>query len=190
MSNKQCIKLNSPKIPPIIPTYTGSNIRPAFLKKYHYLLLTSLNGVHQNLRYHPESDALYHSLQVFQHAHKACSDPELWAAALLHDIGKAVSASNHAEIGAQKLEGLLSSRVVWLVRHHLHLLIAPKRTRRWLHNTPQLNDLELLRNWDLNGRSPYATVITPFDAIDILMQHFSALQFRSNMAYYYENKEL
>ncbi len=190
MSNKQGVRTSSQKFPPIIPTYPVSDIQPAFLKKHLYLLLTSLSGVRQSRYYHPEGDALYHSLQVFQHAHQACADPELWVAALLHDVGKAVSTHNHAEIGAQKLECLLSSRIVWLVRHHLHLLIAPKRTRRWLRNAPQLHDLELLRAWDLKGRSPYATVVAPLDAINILMRHLITIRFHGDIAYYYENKEL
>jgi len=174
----------------IFTTAHADSLSAAFVKKHLDFLLTSLDGVHQHPRYHPEGDALYHSLQVFQLAHSACNDPQLWAAALLHDIGKAVSTPDHAQIGADELEGLLSSRIVWLVRHHLHLLVAPKRTRRWLRNTPQLRELELLRAWDLKGRSPIVSVITPKDAIDILMMHTSSILPSSDAAYYYENKAL
>ncbi len=163
---------------------------PQFLKKHLHFLLSSLEGVDQNPRYHPEGDALYHSLQVFQLAHRACTDPELWGAALLHDIGKTVSTPNHAEIGANELEGLLSSRIVWLIRHHLHLLQAPRRTRRWLRNTPQLYELELLRCWDLKGRSPYATIITPKEAIELLVRHSSIILASHKATNYYKNKPL
>ncbi len=174
MRKKQCININSALLEKPISQTDSNDL--FLLKKHLYFLLTSLDGVYQNPRYHPEGDALYHSLQVFQLAYKNCSDPELWAAALLHDIGKAESTSNHAQIGANELEGILSPRIVWLIRHHLHLLTAPKRTRSQLHNTPQLRDLELLRKWDLKGRSPLATVITPKDAINILIKHYSSLQ--------------
>jgi putative nucleotidyltransferase with HDIG domain len=161
-----------------------------FLKKHLYFLLTSLDGVRQGLRYHPEGDVLYHSLQVFQLSLQACDDCELWAAALLHDIGKAVSTPQHADIGADELEGLLSPRIVWLVRHHLHLLVAPKLTRRWLRNTPQLRELELLHAWDLDGRLPNASVIQPKEAINILMEHASVIMAGTKPVFYYQNKLL
>jgi len=171
MRKKKCINIAPAKIEnPIVQANTC--VPPDFLKEHLYLLLTSLDGVRQNPRYHPEGDVLYHSLQVFQLAHKACTDPELWAAALLHDIGKAVNTSDHAKIGANELEGILSPHTVWLIRHHLDLLTAPRRTRRQLHNTPQLRDLELLRAWDLKGRSPHATVMAPKEAINILIRHY------------------
>jgi len=161
-----------------------------FLKKHLHFLLTSLDGVRQSPRYHPERDALYHSLQVFQLALQASNDPELRAAALLHDIGKAVSTPNHAEIGADELEGLLSPRIVWLIRHHLHLLVEPRLTRRWLRNTPQLRELELLRTWDMNGRLPDATVMTPREAINILMKQSSVILSHNDFSFYYKNKPL
>jgi len=179
------LKTSIPNIP-----QTDNHCLPTFLKKHLYFLLTSLDGVRQHPRYHPEGDALYHSLQVFQLAHHACDDPALWAAALLHDIGKKRNTHHHAQIGADELEGLLSPRIVWLIRHHLHLLIAPKRTRRWLRNTPQLRELDLLRAWDLKGRSRHTTVMTPTEAINILMKHHSPLLHRSDSTDYYENKVL
>ncbi len=193
MRNQQCININpllAAKPVTLISQYENTDNLSLFLEKELYSLLTALQGVRQHPRYHPEVDALYHSLQVFQLAHKACDDPELWAVALLHDIGKAVNSQKHAQIGADELEGLLSPRIVWLIRHHLHLLKAPRRTRHWLRNTPQLRELERLRAWDLKGRSPHATVITPLKAIDILMKHSKSLLFHSDTAYYYENQEL
>jgi len=186
MRKKKCINIALAKTEnPIVQANTCDP--PDFLKEHLYLLLTSLDGVRQNPRYHPEGDALYHSLQVFQLAHKACTDPELGAAALLHDIGKAVSTPDHAEIGANELEGILSPHTVWLIRHHLDLLTAPRRTRHRLHNTPQLRDLELLRAWDLKGRSPHATVMAPKEAINILIRHYFSQPLR-NTAYRYPEK--
>jgi hypothetical protein len=52
-------------------------------------LLLGLDGVRQDPRYHPEGDALFHSLQAFELARRETSDRALWAAALLHDVGKA-----------------------------------------------------------------------------------------------------
>lgn len=130
---------------------------------YLWELLTALEGVRQNPRHHPEGDALYHSLQVFEHARRATPDPELWAAALLHDVGKAVALREHAQIGAELLEGCVPGRVVWLVRHHMDLLYRPRRTRRKLRGRPELVALEQLRRWDVAGRCPNAWVM-PLDA--------------------------
>ncbi len=134
-------------------------------------LLTSLHGVRQSKRHHPEGDALFHSLQVFEAALADTSDGELLAAALLHDIGKAISAPEHAHIGAQLLKPHLSDRVVWLVAHHMDLLHHPRRTRRKLRRDPRLRELEALRRWDLAGRDPYARTMLPSDAIDLMMDH-------------------
>ncbi|MCB9755621.1 MAG: HD domain-containing protein [Myxococcales bacterium] len=139
-------------------------------------LLTDLRGVMQDPRYHPERDALYHSLQTFQLAHRATDDRQLWATALLHDVGKAFAPREHERAGARALEGLVAPRVVWLVEHHLDLLRHPRRTRRRYRGDPRLRDLELLRRWDLGGRDPRARVLSPRAAIAILMRDPHSLQ--------------
>lgn len=131
-------------------------------------LLRALDGVRQSPKYHPEGDALFHSLQVFELATRATPDRVLWAAALLHDVGKAVDGPLHDEVGADLLEGLVCDGAVWLVRHHLDLLRDRRLTRRRLHGTAALRDLELLRRWDLGGRDPRARVMDVDDALALL----------------------
>lgn len=128
-------------------------------------LLLALDGVQQDPRWHPERDALYHSLQAFDLARRDSDDRALWAAALFHDVGKALGSADHAEVGADLLDGLLAPRVVWLVRHHLDLLDAPAATKRRLRGTKELADLQRLRRWDVGGRSPFASVLSPDAAI-------------------------
>jgi hypothetical protein len=137
-------------------------------------LLLALDGVRQDPRWHPEGDALFHSLQAFDLARRDSPDRALWAAALLHDVGKALGSADHAEVGADLLEGLVAPRVVWLVRHHLDLLDAPGATKRRHRGSPVLVDLQRLRRWDVRGRSPYATVITPDAALAILFEEGTA----------------
>ena len=137
-------------------------------RELHDLLL-ALDGVAQPARYHPEGDALFHSLQVFELARRESSDRVLWAAALLHDVGKAEDGRSHDCLGAELLEELVCPRIVWLVRHHLDLLREPRLTRRRLRGTSELHDLELLRRWDLGGRRPDATVLEPEDALELLL---------------------
>ncbi len=133
-----------------------------------FSLLDALDGVQQSPKYHPEGDALFHSLQVFELAMNATEDRVLWAAALFHDVGKAIDGPLHDEVGADLLEGLLPDRAVWLVRHHLDLLKDPRRTRRRWLGTLELLDLERLRKWDLGGRNPHARVMTIENAFDLL----------------------
>src|SRR5262245_35359085 len=133
-------------------------------------LLLALSGVRQSPRHHPEGDALYHSLQTFDLARRETDDRTLWAAALLHDVGKAVGSAGHDESGADLLDGLVAPRVVWLVRHHLDLLEIPGATKRRLRGTRALADLGRLRRWDVGGRNPTATVMSPEAAIALLLE--------------------
>jgi exopolyphosphatase/pppGpp-phosphohydrolase len=134
-------------------------------------LLLALDGVRQDPRWHPEGDALYHSLQAFDLSRRETADRELWTAALLHDVGKALGSEDHAEAGADLLEGLVTPRVIWLVRHHLDLLHAPQATKRRLRGTPELADLQRLRRWDVGGRSPLASVLPPDAALAAIFDH-------------------
>lgn len=120
-------------------------------------LLEALDGVEQDPFWHPEGDALFHSLQVYDHARSETQDRELWAAALLHDVGKGLDSPHEAE-GERLLRDSMPERVTWLVRHHLDLLRDPSRTRRRLRGTARLRDLEQLRRWDEAGRDPSALV--------------------------------
>jgi len=132
------------------------------------LLLTPLEKIAQNPAYHPEGDALFHSLQVFDLARRATADRVLWAAALFHDVGKAVDGPLHDEVGADLLTGLLCPRAVWLVRHHLDLLEDARGARRRFRGVPAMRELELLRRWDVGGRDPRARTLSLEEAFDHL----------------------
>ena len=133
-----------------------------------FSLLAALDGIEQSRKWHPEGDALFHSLQVFELAMRATDDRVLWVASLFHDVGKAIDGPLHDEVGADLLEGFIPDRAVWLVRHHLDLSKDPRRTRQTWLGTPELLDLERLRKWDLGGRKPGARVMTIENAFDLL----------------------
>lgn len=135
----------------------------------------ALDGVTQSPKYHPEGDALTHSLQVFDHAHRRHPDPRLWLAALVHDVGKALDGPAHDALGATLLDGLVAPPIVTLVRHHLDLLKAPAQTRRRWRHVPLLRALEALRRFDLAGRVVGASTRTPAEALDLLRPHLSLL---------------
>lgn len=131
-------------------------------------MLRALDGVRQDPHYHPEGDALTHTLQVFDHARRHSEDPVLIAAALLHDVGKALTGRDHDVEGAALLDGLVHPRVVYLVEHHLDLLRAPGVTRKRMKNSSQLRDLELLRRCDVGGRVPGAAAPSMREALRFL----------------------
>jgi hypothetical protein len=138
------------------------------------LRLAPLEGVKQNTKYHPEGDALFHSLQVFE---RACEvrpyDEEFLLAALLHDVGKAIDPANHVAAAVEAVRGAVTERTLWLIEHHMDLLVQRERglsarARRALERSKYLDDLKLLREVDDAGRVPGAVVGTVDEALDYL----------------------
>lgn len=142
------------------------------LKNYLLNTLYDLADVEQHPRYHPEGNALYHSLQVFDLAYQRCNDPIIHAAALFHDIGKAIDSKTHAKIGSDMLEGIFNSEVRFLILHHLDLLTAPSRTRAKYSAQPILAKLELLRTFDTGGRDPYTETRSPEEAVTLVLKDY------------------
>ncbi len=145
------------------------------IRQYLICLLEDLQYVEETSIHHPESDALFHSLQVYQLALAQSNDPHLHCAALLHDIGKSMDYPNHADVGADAIECYLSPKIVWLIRHHLDLLTRQKRTRRQWKGSKRLIDLEKLRRWDLQGRDVNAEVMCVTAAVDMLLRHYPVI---------------
>lgn len=72
-------------------------------------LLLPLESAQQNPEWHPEGDALYHSLQVFERARDVLPyDEEFLLAALLHDVGKGIDPSDHVGAALLALEGVVT----------------------------------------------------------------------------------
>lgn len=124
---------------------------------YEWLLLP-LENVKQSPKYHPEGDALYHSLQVYD---LACDhqpyDEEFLLAALLHDVGKAIDPRDHVRAGLEALDGLITERTAWLIEHHMSAQRIKDgelgaRARRRLRQSESYDDLLLLARCDREGR--------------------------------------
>ena len=82
-------------------------------------LLLPLELVRQSPKSHPEGDALYHSLQVFDLARDELPyDEEFLLAALLHDVGKGIDPKDHVAAGLEALETVITPRSYWLIDHH------------------------------------------------------------------------
>lgn len=138
------------------------------------LLLEPLAETKQSPRHHPEGDALYHSLQVFLLAYEDRPwDAEFLLAALLHDVGKAIDPADHVAAGVEALEGLVTERTLWLVRHHMdahHLRdrTAGHRASKRLRSHPDFDDLQRLGELDRAGRRRGVAVPTVDQALAMI----------------------
>ena len=136
------------------------------------LLLLPLEAVKQSNRYHPEGDALYHSLQVFELARAARPfDEEFLLAALLHDVGKAIDPTGHVAAALESLDGLVTERTLFLIEHHMDAHAARQgtlgaRARRRLAESDDYDDLLLLSELDQAGRRRGAAVCTVDEALE------------------------
>ena len=125
----------------------------------HYAsLLYPLESVNLSPERHPEKDALYHSLQVFQLAmDERPYDEEFLLAALLHDVGKAIDPQNHVDAGLEALADHITERTALLIQqHHLgHQYLdctLGVRARRRLEADPNFEELLVLAECDKRGR--------------------------------------
>jgi predicted nucleotidyltransferase len=138
------------------------------------MLLAPLAEVQQLPAVHPEGDALYHSLQAFELARDECPyDEELITAALLHDVGKAIDLHDHVAAGLEALEGSLTERAEFLIRHHMDAqalrsgTLGNKVAQR-LRASEWYDDLMLLRNIDDGARQRGVVVSTIEQAMEFL----------------------
>lgn len=137
-------------------------------------LLLPLENVKQNLKYHPEGDALYHSLQVFDRARDELPyDEEFLLAALLHDIGKGIDPHDHVASGLEALEGVIPERTRWLIEHHMlaHAIVDQTighRAHRRLRESEYYEDLLLLEKCDRGGRQRGIETSELDEALDYL----------------------
>jgi hypothetical protein len=137
-------------------------------------LLLPLENVKQNLAWHPEGDALYHSLQVFDLARdESPYDEELLLAALLHDVGKGIDPCDHVASGLEALDGTISDRTHWLIEHHMSAHQISDRTighraHVRLRESEYYDDLLLLGRCDRGGRRPGVNAPELDDALDYI----------------------
>jgi hypothetical protein len=139
-------------------------------------LLAPLEGVKQSAKWHPEGDALYHSLQVFELARlERPWDEEFLLAALLHDVGKAIDPSDHVVAALLALDGTITGRTEFLIAHHMdahayHDGTLGARARARLQQHEDFEDLMLLRECDRNGRVSGAPVPEVKEVLDYLRE--------------------
>ena len=139
-----------------------------------YSLLLPLENVKQDIQYHPEGDALYHSLQVYDLACDANPwDEEFLLAALLHDVGKGIDPYDHVAAGVEAIEDFVTERTLWLVEHHmlahkLHDRTIGARKRKRLQENENFDDLVLLGRCDREGRKQGIETTELEDALEYI----------------------
>lgn len=138
------------------------------------VLLLPLENVKQNPVWHPEGDALYHSLQVYDLAcNQSPYDEEFLLAALLHDVGKAIDPHDHVNAGVEAVQEFVTDRTLWLIKHHmlaheLHDRTIGARARNRLARHEYYDDLVLLGECDRAGRKCGIEVTDVDDALDYI----------------------
>jgi predicted nucleotidyltransferase len=139
-------------------------------------LLLPLENVKQSPKWHPEGDALYHSLQVFDLARDELPyDEEFLLAALLHDVGKAIDPNDHVAAGLEALDGFITPRTQWLIEHHMEAAAARDgtlgaRAHRRLRANESYEELMMLAECDLAGRAVGVQVPEVEEALDYLRE--------------------
>lgn len=139
-------------------------------------LLWPLERVRLNPQRHPEGDALFHSLQVFELARAELPyDEEFLLAALLHDVGKGLEPGDHIAAGLAALEGWITPRTAWFIEHHSDANALAEgrlgaRAARRLTSHDDYEELKLLSSCDRRGRVPGATVLEVPQALAYLRQ--------------------
>lgn len=139
-------------------------------------LLGPLADVKQDPQTHPEGDALYHSLQVFQLAEAHLPyDEELLTAALLHDVGKAIDRRDHLTATISALAAIVTDRTLWfienmpLARFHARGTLGV-RARNRLQTTDDFDELLIFAECDIAGRKCGVLVPDVEDALCMLRE--------------------
>lgn len=133
------------------------------------LLIEPLGKFRMDPELHPEGDALYHSLQVFELGRAALPyDEEFLLACLLHDVGLAIDPRHSVPAAVSALEGLVTDRTLFLIEHrpaathYLQTGVCSKSLRK----SPDFEELLLLARCNRNGRVPGAQVCSLDEALD------------------------
>jgi len=124
--------------------------------------IDNLFGVPQTAKYHPEIDSGIHTMMVIEQAAKLSDDPQVRFAALVHDLGKAItpeevlpSHKGHEKAGLPLIENLCErlrvpnkhrSLALAVAEYHLHMHkmfeLRPETVLKMLEKTRSLMDDE------------------------------------------------
>ncbi|MFO0919858.1 MAG: hypothetical protein U0872_16290 [Planctomycetaceae bacterium] len=135
------------------------------------LLLEPLERFRMDREHHPEGDALYHSLQVFELGREALPfDEEFLTACLLHDVGLAIDPRRPLPAALKALRGLVTERTLFLIEHRPAATdyLKTGECPRSLRKSADFETLVLLARCNREGCVPGAQVCTLDEALDYL----------------------
>ena len=135
------------------------------------MLLERLESVRLDSERHPEGDALYHSLQVYELGlEERPYDEEFLLACLLHDAGLAIDRRDPVGAALAALTGLVTPRTCFLIEHRPAAVeyLRSGRIARSLRRSEHFDDLVLLARCDRAGRVAGARVGTVDEALDYI----------------------
>ena len=135
------------------------------------MLLEPLARVRLDPLNHPEGDALYHSLQVFEHGrHARPYDEEFLLACLLHEVGRAINPRHPVLSGLDALGTLITERTRYLIEQRpvAAIYLRTGECPRSLKKSEHFEDVLLLARCDREGRVPGAQVGTLDEALDYI----------------------
>lgn len=160
------------------PSYFFKNLSGAMFEAGHpFIMLSRLKEIKQSPQYHPEGNVWNHTLMVLDEAasrkDRASDSRAFMWAALLHDIGKAmttkvrkgkITAYDHDKVGAEMVRDFLQEledelfifQVAVLVRWHMQILYVAKdmpfANIDAMGNDADIRDVALLGLCDRLGR--------------------------------------
>jgi hypothetical protein len=143
---------------------------------YYRRLVAALEQVKLNSEFHPEGDALTHTLQVFELArHELPYDEEFLLASLLHDVGKAIDRRDHIAAGLTALQGQITERTAWIIEHHTEANQLAEgrlgiRARHRLEAHEDFDTLTLFSKCDRGGRERSMQTMDLDEAIEYVRQ--------------------
>ncbi|TWT63045.1 hypothetical protein [Rubinisphaera italica] len=134
-------------------------------------LLERLESFHWDYAEHPEGDALYHSLQVYDLGRNLHPyDVEFQWACLLHDVGFVVDPRLPEEAALRVLSGRVTERVEFLVGNlsSAHRFLKHETQAKSLRKSESFEELLDLARCDRDGRQPGKVVPTLEEALEQL----------------------
>lgn len=135
------------------------------------MLLEPLARVVWSSDVHPEGDALYHSLQVFEMGVAARPyDEEFLLACLLHDVGWGINPRHPVLAGLDALGTLVTERTRFLIEQRPvgHQYLQTGSCPKSLRHSEDFEDVLLLARCDRDGRVAGARVRTLEGALEYL----------------------